>query len=151
MEAVILIGIQGSGKTTFYQRRFSDTHVRLSLDMLRTRHRESLLVQACIAAQQPFVVDNTDVRKAERERFITPAKQARFRVIGYYFKPELRASIGRNNQRAGKKKIPAPGVIGTWKRLEPPSPEEGFDQLWIVEIDEKNEFLVSPWAPDYSD
>ncbi len=145
MEAVIFIGIQGSGKTTFYQRRFSDTHIRLSLDMLRTRHREALLVQGCLAARQPFVVDNTNVRRAERERFIAAAKQARFRVIGYYFKPELRASIRRNNQRADRKKIPVPGVVGTWKRVEPPSPDEGFDELWIVEIDENNEFIVSGW------
>ena len=60
MEAVILVGIQASGKTTFYRERFFETHVRLSLDMLRTRHRERLLVAACVAAQQPFVVDNTN-------------------------------------------------------------------------------------------
>src|SRR4051812_8782542 len=37
MEAVILIGIQGSGKSTFYRERFFDTHVRVSLDLLKTR------------------------------------------------------------------------------------------------------------------
>ena len=43
MEAVILIGIQGSGKSTFYRERFFDTHVRINLDMLKTRQREKLL------------------------------------------------------------------------------------------------------------
>lgn len=41
MEAVILCGIQASGKSAFYSERFFHTHVRINLDMLRTRRRES--------------------------------------------------------------------------------------------------------------
>ncbi len=38
MEAVVFCGIQGSGKTSFYRERLLATHVRISLDLLRTRH-----------------------------------------------------------------------------------------------------------------
>ena len=62
MEAVILIGIQGSGKSTFYRERFFDTHVRISLDLLRTRHREALLLRACLEGKQRFVVDKMSTR-----------------------------------------------------------------------------------------
>lgn len=41
MEAVIFVGVQASGKTMFYYERFFDTHIRLSLDMLKTRARAS--------------------------------------------------------------------------------------------------------------
>jgi len=37
MEVVVLCGVQGSGKTTLYRERFLDTHVRVSMDLLRTR------------------------------------------------------------------------------------------------------------------
>ena len=37
MEAVVLCGVQGSGKTTLYRDRFLDTHVRVSLDLYRGR------------------------------------------------------------------------------------------------------------------
>ena len=37
MEAVILCGVQGSGKTTLYRDRFLETHARISMDLLRTR------------------------------------------------------------------------------------------------------------------
>jgi len=37
MEAVIFVGLQAAGKSTFYRERFFDTHVRINLDMLRTR------------------------------------------------------------------------------------------------------------------
>jgi predicted kinase len=85
MEAILLIGIQAAGKTTFYKERFFKTHIRINLDMLRTRHRESLLLNACIEMKQPFVVDNTNPKKQDRLRYIDRAKEAGFQIIGYYF------------------------------------------------------------------
>jgi len=40
VEAVIFMGLQGAGKSTFYRERFFATHLRISLDMLKTRHRD---------------------------------------------------------------------------------------------------------------
>ena len=62
MEAVIFIGLQAAGKSTFYRQRFIDSYIRLNLDMLRTRHREQLLFRACLEAKQPVVIDNTNPR-----------------------------------------------------------------------------------------
>jgi predicted kinase len=61
MEAVIFIGIPAAGKTTFYRERFFETHARLSVDMLRTRHREMLLFRACLEAKQPFVAEYSNI------------------------------------------------------------------------------------------
>ena len=36
MEAVLFVGLQASGKSTFYRERFFRTHVRINLDMLKT-------------------------------------------------------------------------------------------------------------------
>lgn len=69
MEAVVFCGVQGSGKSTFFVERFAHTHVRLNLDMLRTRSREDILLHACLAAQQPFVADNTNATRAQRQRY----------------------------------------------------------------------------------
>jgi predicted kinase len=134
MQAVIFIGVQAAGKTTFYRERFFETHIRLSLDMLKTRARESALLRACLKAGQPFVVDNTNVLAADRAGYIAEAKAAGFRVTGYYFRTELRAAIARNQRRPGKQAIPVPGLIGTFKRLQPPTTGEGFDELFSVEL-----------------
>ena len=102
MEAVIFIGIQGSGKSSFYKGRFFDTHVRINLDMLKTKHRQHLLLSACIEARQPFVVDNTNVTAAARAYFIAPAKAAGFRVTGYYFRSDVKAALlGREHVLPG--------------------------------------------------
>ena len=144
MEAVILIGVQGSGKSTFYQRRFFHTHLRISLDLLRTRHRQGKFIELCLATQQQFVIDNTNSKIAERVLYITAARAANFRVIGYYFRTELADALRRNAQRSGKERVPVPGVIGTFKHLQEPTLEEGFDELHTVTIDQENRFVVSP-------
>ena len=146
MEAVIFIGIQGSGKSTYYREHFFDTHLRISLDVLKTRARERAFLQTCLATGQPFVVDNTNVRAADRALYIEAAKRSGFRITGYFFETRLGDALRRNAQRSGRGKIPVAGVVGTLKRLEPPTPAEGFHELFVVTRDENDQFVVSPWA-----
>ena len=146
MEAVILVGIQASGKSTFYKQRFFDTHVRISRDLLRTRSREALLMRACLEARQPFVVDNTNVLAEERARYVAPAKAAGYRVVCYYFRTETRAAIARNKLRQGRAAVPIPGILGTYQKLEEPRMEEGFDEMYAVTLTPSSEFVVEPFS-----
>ena len=150
MTAIILIGIPASGKSTFYRQRFFFTHVRISLDMLKTRHRERLFVLACLAARQPFVVDNTNASAKERARYIGSAHEAGFRVIGYYFDTTVQEALERNRQRKGRGRIPDKGVAGVAGRLEMPGFGEGFDELWYVRMDGEGGFVVEEWREDLS-
>ena len=146
MEAVLFIGIQASGKSTFFKQRFFETHVRINLDMLKTRHRETLLLETCLAAKQPFVVDNTNPTAADRARYIAPARAAGFRVVGYYFQSQIEACLSRNERRPDGRAIPVRGVRGTYSRLELPEPAEGFDALYYVKINPDGAFVVQEWA-----
>ena len=130
MQAVILCGVQGSGKTTLYRDRFLETHVRVSLDLLRTRARESALVALCLETGQPFVVDNTNPTPADRRRYVAPARAAGFRVLAYLVDAETGEALARNAERSGRRRVPDRGVAGTARRLQRPTPEEGFDELW---------------------
>src|SRR6218665_1545835 len=100
MEIILLIGIQATGKSTFYKERFYRTHLRLNYDMLKTRHREDLLYRACLESKTRFVVDNTNVTRAERSRYIVPAKQAGYDVVGYFFRSRVAEALARNGLRA---------------------------------------------------
>ena len=102
MEAVIFCGIQASGKTSFSRQRFFGTHVRISMDLVRTRRRERLLLEAFIVGKQPLVVDNTNVTVAERARYMAPARAARCRVIGYFFPADPKTAFERNRARRTK-------------------------------------------------
>ncbi|HJY27121.1 MAG TPA: AAA family ATPase [Pyrinomonadaceae bacterium] len=148
MEAVVFIGIQGAGKSSFYQERFCHTHVRLSSDMLKTKHRLRLLLQACLEAKQRFVLDNTNVTKEVRAEFIALAKTAGFRVVGYYFRSDISSALARNSSRLDSARIPDRGVLGTYKKLEIPERAEGFDDLYYVRIDPDGRFEVQEWTDE---
>ncbi len=145
MEAVIFIGIQASGKSTFYQERFADTHLRINLDTLKTRHREDALLAACLRDRLSFVVDNTNVLARERAKYISLAKSAGYQIIGYVFQSSLRDALRRNQQREGKAIIPEPGVRAKYYAWQPPHYSEGFDRLFRVRINPRGGFLVDDW------
>ncbi|HEX8334430.1 MAG TPA: AAA family ATPase [Segetibacter sp.] len=142
MEAIIFCGIQASGKTTFYQEKFFKTHIRISLDLLNTRGKENKFLQTCFETQQRFVIDNTNATKKERQKYIEAAKQFKFKLICYYFHATLGEAKTRNKNRIGKEHVPAAGIGGTFKKLQVPLYDEGFDEINIVEIAE-SEFKIT--------
>ncbi len=142
MQAVIFTGIQGTGKSTFFKERFFDTHVRISLDLLRTRNRERRFLEACLQSGQKFVIDNTNPSIEIRKRYILPAKSAHFEVVGYFFEIEITEALRRNRARPEAQRVPVQGIFATYHKIQPPSYEEGFDKLYCVRIDEQNLFQV---------
>ena len=145
MQAIIFIGIQGTGKSTFYREYFLDTHIRINLDMLKTRHREKFIFQACLSAKQSFIIDNTNPTVEDREKYIMAAKAQGFQVLGYYFDSNLEDCKQRNNQREGKKVIPLVGILSTYKKLVLPSYTEGFDAIYSVKTCSDYSFIVKEW------
>ncbi len=145
MDAVVFIGIQAVGKSRFFAKRFFDSHVRINLDMLKTRHREKMLFEACLAAKQPFVIDNTNPTRADRARYIASARAAGFRITGYYFQSKASEALARNARRTGAARVPDVAILGTAKKLEFPNRLEGFDELFYVSISATGGFDVKDW------
>ena len=134
MEGVIFIGIQASGKSSFYFDRFANSHIRLNLDMLKTRHREKILFNACLESKQPCVIDNTNPTVKDRLNYIEKFKKHKFEITGYFFYPNLEQSLTLNANREGLFNIPEIGIKATHKKLEKPRISEGFDRLYLVSI-----------------
>jgi len=148
MQVVILMGIQGAGKSTFYRERFADTHVRINLDMLRTRHREKTIFQACLACDQHLVIDNTNPTAADRARYIAPARVAGAEIIGFYFSSRVSDAMIRNAGRTAAKRVPDKAILGTAGRLELPSRAEGFAALYYVTCLDPTGFSVKEWEDE---
>jgi predicted kinase len=143
MEAVIFVGAQGYGKTSFYREHLFDSHVRISLDMLHSRRREQSLLAACLSAKLAFVIDNTNPLATDRARYIAPARAAGFRPVAYFFETSLRDAIRRNRRRVGSQKIPVPAVVSTFQKLQVPTLDEGFAAVYIVTLSPQDVFVVS--------
>jgi len=146
VEAVVLSGIQGSGKSTFFVERFFPTHVRISRDLLRTPHREAKFLELCLETRQPFVVDKINPTAADRRPYIEAARAAGYKTIAYWIQAETRDAIARNAARSGTGQVPVPAILGTHKKLVPPSLDEGFDEVWHAWADGRGGFHVEAVA-----
>jgi predicted kinase len=145
MELIVFIGIQASGKSTFDRHHFADTHVRLNLDMLKTRNRERIIFNACLQAKADMVVDNTNPSRLERAAYIRPALDAGFVVAGYFFRSPILDALSRNKARAASSRVPDVAIRATRNRLELPTLDEGFASLRFVDISEAGDFVVEEW------
>ncbi len=144
MNGIILIGLQASGKSSFFLSQFYKTHLRLSLDMLKTRNREKILFNACLEGKQPVVIDNTNPTVKDRQWYINVFKEHKFEVHGYYFESRIEDCLKRNELRTGKERIPDIGIKGTYNKLQLPKLSEGFDKLYYVTMG-KDGFKIAEW------
>ncbi|QIL74747.1 AAA family ATPase [Hymenobacter sp. HDW8] len=148
MQLVLFCGIQATGKSTFYQQQFFHSHVRISMDLLRTRHREQRLLQVCLQTQMQCVIDNTNPTQSERAVYIAPARAANFEIVGYFFESKATDAVIRNLLRPTERQIPERGIRGTRSRLEIPARAEGFDQLYYVRTLGDYKFEISEWQDE---
>ncbi|MBQ3344582.1 MAG: ATP-binding protein [Kiritimatiellae bacterium] len=132
-----MIGIPGSGKTTFCRERLFPHHLYISLDQLRTRSAEAELFAFALKRRKNCVIDNTNINLLERARYIPDARRSGARVVGYFFEPNLEACIERNAKRVGRARAPEHVIRQKLSRFERPSLREGFDALYRVKVTEK--------------
>lgn len=144
MQLIIFTGVQASGKSSYYLLNLYHSHLRINLDMLKTRHRENMIFEAALASKTKMVIDNTNPDQMSRARYIQRARDAGFEVHSYYFETDLSSSLERNRHRVGKANIPEVGVRATYKKLEIPKLDEGFDAIFKVKIIGNGEFSIEP-------
>ena len=143
-EIIMLIGIPAAGKSTFYQQRFSATHLRINRDMLKTAIRTRSLFDWCLERGQSCVLDNTNTTREVRSPWIAAANQRNIPVIGYFFQSCVEGALERNSHRQGMARIRDAGVRDHHARLELPRIEEGFADLYFVQLADDG-FEVHPW------
>jgi predicted kinase len=148
VELVIFVGLQASGKSTFFRERFAATHEHVSKDLFRNNRdptrRQARLIEAALGRGVPVVVDNTNPTVEDRRSPIRLGRRFGAKIVGYYFDSTVRQSVGCNRQRTGADQVPDVAVYTTAKKLERPSYQEGFDELFRVRMTEDSTFEVTP-------
>ncbi|MBQ6696523.1 MAG: AAA family ATPase [Lachnospiraceae bacterium] len=143
---ILFIGIQASGKSSFYRKYLSD-YEHISLDVLNTRNKERLAIEECIAKGKSFVIDNTNPTKADRKRYFDRIAGKDYQAVGYFFRSVISESIERNEQRTGKQYVPRCAIAATSNKLEMPTFEEGFTELYYVYMKD-GDFVVEEWREE---
>jgi predicted kinase len=135
-ELVVMVGLQGCGKSTWVREHLSGSHVVVSKDhwpnARRKQARQSRVVAEQLAAGRSVVVDNTNPTLEDRASLVSLARSAGVPVRAVWLDVPLSTCLERNLARVGRAQVPLVGVLATRKRLVPPSTEEGFDEVEVV-------------------
>lgn len=148
-ELVILIGLQGAGKSTFCRAHFQTTHDWVSKDRFRNNRnparRQRQLIEDALLAGRSVVVDNTNPTTEDRAELIGLGRMSGAQIVGYYFESRLADCLARNRQRVGKDCVPEIALHATRRRLQAPFLAEGFDRLFLVRLIGNDRFDVQQW------
>lgn len=152
MELVLFIGLQGSGKSSFFWRSFADSHVLVSKDQWpharRKEARQRRYISEALAAGRSVVVDNTNPSPEVRAPLIALGREHGARVVGYSFASDLKLCLARNAQRQGRARVPEVALFATVKQLRRPDRAEGFDALYHVTLTAEGDFRVEEWREE---
>jgi predicted kinase len=146
---IIFIGLQASGKSSFFRSHFASSHELVSKDCFRNHkspsQRQSYLIKTALEAGISVVVDNTNPTLVDRASLIQLGRSYNAEIIGYYFRSHLKDCLERNQQREGKARVPDVGIYATLHKLTKPFYAEGFDKLFYVKIVGDGNFQVDRW------
>jgi predicted kinase len=148
MEVAILIGLQASGKTTFYRTHLAATHDHVSKDNFpRARNRQNRqlsLIADSLAAGRNVAVDNTNPSPAEWAPLIDVAHAYSATAVAYWFPVDVETSIARNAARP--EPVPDVGLFATLSRLRRPTATDGFSRIYSV-VANAGSFTVTDTTP----
>jgi predicted kinase len=140
VELVVFVGLQASGKSTFFRERFAGSYQHVSKDLFpnnrNKNRRQEHLLRAALSAGRCVVVDNTNPTLEDRRALIGLGGEYGARIVGYYFDASVRECLLRNEMREGKARVPDVAIYATAKMLVAPSIEEGFDELLRVRLND---------------
>ncbi|MBI2321441.1 MAG: ATP-binding protein [Chloroflexi bacterium] len=144
----LLVGIPGSGKTTYARRHLADA-LRVSLDDVRLMLTgvafdpafEPYVVAAAHAAlgallrraarwRRDVVLDATNITRQRRRYYLAIAARRAIPTVAVYLRCPLDVALVRNRQRSPA--VPDDVVCRFHAALEPPTLDEGFAAIYEV-------------------
>ena len=128
---IIMMGIQGSGKSTFCDLFLADGY-----DRVNTYDK----ARAAFDGGADVIFDAINSRHTERADCISVAKAAGYRVIGYCLDRDIEDCVASS-------KVARDEIYATFESFEMPDVDECYDELYRVENDGEI-MAICPWGEE---
>ncbi len=137
----LLVGLPGSGKTTWANSQDKNKFVILSTDELSKAFRgfdkekrrtfEIHLAREHLKKGRNVILDKMLMSKESRQRYIKALKPYANKIYVILFDVPLLRCLERNKDRPSHSRVSDRSYISHIKRFEPPSKDEGYDELRV--------------------
>lgn len=138
-----MVGIPGSGKSTYARKLEATGAVWISLDAIREKlvaetgkRTENKVFSEGLAQMRKalengkdVVCDSTNVYPEKREKYLKEAKKYNAKCVAVFVNTDKKTCLERNELRKGSAKVPAVAIHNLAKKLIYPTVEEGFDEV----------------------
>ena len=128
---VVLVGVPGSGKSSYVERELLPKgYVHISSDNFKSNKKRMIKeVQKVLNMGKNVVIDATNPKQEDREKYYDMAKALGYNVIVLYF---VRNGFGWNELR-GEDKVPRIAYYLYFKNLDPPTKLNTPGELYLID------------------
>lgn len=157
---VLMMGVPGSGKTTYAKKFIGENDIYVSRDEIRFSlvaedepyfSKEDEVLQTFIrtindalpVAQRYVVADATHLNMGSRAKILKNLHNKPDSVYVVYVAVSLQTALERNAQREGRALVPESSIKNMYKSITLPRKEEGIDMtLWLNEDGTTKEVII---------
>lgn len=133
---IVLVGLPGSGKSTFCKKPEYKDFVRINQDEQgKLEHR--YMFDDAVEQNRNIIVDRCNFNVDQRQRYIKPAKEEGYHVVIAWLRRDASTCIERINQRkehpnlaAGNEKIES--VVKMFDGMFVAPKENEADEIWYL-------------------
>lgn len=157
---VLMMGVPGSGKTTYAKKMMGDYDIYVSRDEIRFKlvkenepyfSKEDEVLQTFIRtindalpiAQRYVIADATHLNMGSRAKILKNLHNKPDNIYVVYVAVSLQTALERNAQRKGRALVPESSIKNMYKSISLPRKEEGIDMtLWLNEDGTTKEVII---------
>ena len=157
---VLMMGVPGSGKTTYAKKMMKDCDIYISRDEIRFElvkedepyfSKEDEVLQtfiktiddALLIAQRYVIADATHLNMGSRAKILKNLHNKPDNIYVIYVAVSLQTALERNAQREGRALVPESSIKNMYKSITLPRKEEGINMtLWLNEDGTTKETII---------